>query len=114
MSRSSAVRKLHSAELRRLHPRGGILLFFDVQPITVKAYDGRRYTRARRLVLPARQKTRGRFYLFTTYEVNRGRIHWAFYPSKDAVCVCRFLRLVRRWYLGVAVRVVLDRDSPHP
>ena len=25
-------------------PRGAILAFFDVQPITVKAYGGRRYT----------------------------------------------------------------------
>jgi len=98
----------------RHRPRGGILLFFDVQPITVKAYGGRRYTRARRLVLPSRQKTRGRFYLFLTYEVNRGYIHWAFSASKDAACVCRFMRQVRRWYPGVAVWVVLDRDSPHP
>jgi len=98
----------------RHRPRGGVLLFFDVQPITVKAYGGRRYTRARRLVLPRPQKTRGRFYLFCCYEVNRGRVHWAFYPSKDAARVCRFMRRVRRWYPGVAVRVVLDRDSPHP
>jgi transposase len=98
----------------RHRPRGGVLLFFDAQPITVKAYGGRRYTRASRLVLSSRQKTRGRFYLFTTYAFNSGRTHWAFYPSKDATCVCRFLRRVRRWYPGVAVWVVLDRDSPHP
>jgi DDE superfamily endonuclease len=98
----------------RHRPRGGLLLFFDVQPITVKAYGGRRYTRARRLVRSSRQKTRGRFYLFTTYEVNGGRSHWAFYPSKDAACVGRFMRRVRRWYPAVAVWVVLDRDWPHP
>jgi len=98
----------------RHRPRGGVLLFFDVQPITVKAYGGRRYTRARRLVLARHQKIRGRFYLFTVYEVNRGRTHWAFYAAKDAACVCRFLRRVRRWYPGRAVCVVLDRDSPHP
>jgi len=98
----------------RHRPRGGVLLFFDVQPITVKAYGGRRYTTARRLVLPRAQKTRGRFYLFTTYEVNRGRAHWAFYPSKDAARVCQFMRRVRRWYPRAAVWVALDRDSPHP
>jgi DDE superfamily endonuclease len=66
------------------------------------------------LLLHARQKTRGRFYLFTTYEVNRGRTHWAFYPTKDAAQVCRFMRRVRRWYPRAAAWVVLDRDSPHP
>lgn len=45
----------------RHRPRHAILAFFDVQPITVKAYGGRRYTRAQRLVLPRDQKTRGRF-----------------------------------------------------
>jgi hypothetical protein len=98
----------------RHRPRRGVLLFVDVQPITVKAYGGRRYTRARRLVRAARQKTGGRFYLCCGYEVNRGRVHWAFYPSKGASCVCRFLRRVRRWYRGAAVWVVLDRDAPHP
>jgi len=98
----------------RHRPRGGVLLFFDVQPITVKAYGGRRYTRDRRLVLPRAQKTRGRFYLFTTYEVNHGRTHWAFYAGKDARRVCQFMRRVRRWYPRAAVWVALDRDSPHP
>ena len=45
--------------------RGSLLAFFDVQPITVKAYGGRRYTRAKELTLQAKQKTRGRFYLFS-------------------------------------------------
>ncbi len=95
-------------------PRRAILAFFDVQPITVKAYGGRRYTREKQLVLARNQKTRGRFYLFLLYEVNRGRIHWAFYPGKGAVYVCRFLRRVRRWYPRRPVRIALDRDSAHP
>jgi hypothetical protein len=100
--------------LWRHRPRGSRLLFFDVQPITVKAYGGRRYTSARRLVLPTPQKTRGRFYLFTAYEFNRGIVHWAYLPGKDAVQVCRFMRRVRRWYRGRSVRVALDRDPAHP
>ena len=48
-------------------PRHAVLAFFDVQPITVKAYGGRRYTTAKRLVLARDQKTRGRFYLFLLY-----------------------------------------------
>jgi hypothetical protein len=38
-----------------------VLVFFDVKVVPVKAYEGRRYTTARRLVLPRNQKTRGRF-----------------------------------------------------
>ncbi len=48
----------------RHRPRRAILAFFDVQPITVKAYGGRRYTTEKRLVLARHQKTRDRFYLF--------------------------------------------------
>lgn len=44
-------------------PRRGVLLFFDVQPIPVKADGGRRLTAARRLMLEKAQKTRGFFYL---------------------------------------------------
>lgn len=95
-------------------PRHAILAFFDVQPITVKAYGGRRYTRAQRLVLPRDQKTRGRFYLFLLYEVNRGLVHWAFFSGKGAVYVCRFLRRVRQWYPRGPVRIALDRDPAHP
>jgi hypothetical protein len=98
----------------RHRPRGGVLLFFDVQPITVKAHGGRRYTKPRRRVLARAQKTRGRFYLFTTYEVNRGRTHWAFSRSKGATQVCWFMRRVRRWYPRAEVCVAWDRDSPHP
>jgi DDE superfamily endonuclease len=95
-------------------PRRAVLAFFDVQPITVKAYGGRRYTRERRPVLARNQRTRGRFYLFLLYEVNRGLVHWAFYPGKGAVYVCRFLRRVRRWYPHRPVRIALDRDPAHP
>lgn len=100
--------------LWRHRRRGEILVFFDVQPITVKAYGGRRYTSARRLVLPAAQKIRGRFYLFLVYEVNRGMVHWAFLSSKDAAAVCGFMRRLRRWYPHQRVRVALDRDPAHP
>jgi DDE superfamily endonuclease len=95
-------------------PRGALLAYFDVQPITVKAYGGRRYTTAKRLVLQRNQKTRGRFYLFLLYEVNHGRVHWAFFPGKGAKYVCQFLRRVRRWYPRVSVRIALDRDPAHP
>jgi hypothetical protein len=98
----------------RHRPRGAILAFFDVQPITVKAYGGRRYTREERLVLARDQKTRGQFYLFLLYEVNRGLVHWSFYPGKGAEYVCRFLRRVRRWYPRQRVRIALDRDPAHP
>jgi hypothetical protein len=91
-----------------------VLLFFDVKPIAVKTYGGRLYTRQARPVLPRYQKTRGRFYLFATYEVNSGRAHWAYYAGKGAEYVCRFMRRVRRWYPWAAVWVVLDRDAPHP
>jgi len=90
------------------------LVFFDVKVVAVKSYGGRRYTTARRLVLPRKQKTRGKFYLFVLYEVNRGRCRWAFYPGKGAAYVGRFLRRVRRWYAGRSVWVVLDQDRPHP
>ena len=70
--------------------------------------------RAKRLVLQRNQKTRGRFYLFLLYEVNHGRVHWAFFPGKGAEYVCRFLRRVRRWYPRQPVRIALDRDPAHP
>lgn len=98
----------------RDRPHGAILAFFDIQPITVKAYGGRCYTTAKRLVLQRNQKTRGRFYLFLLYEVNHGRVHWAFFPGKGAAYVCRFLRRVRRWYPAQPVRIALDRDPAHP
>lgn len=105
------------ARLRRIWqhlPPGGALLFVDVQPIAVKAYGGRRYTSARRLVLESRQKTRGRFYLFALYDVGTGRVRWAFFPGKSSPYVCRFMRRIRRWYAGADVWVALDQDSAHP
>lgn len=105
------------ARIRRVWqhlPRGGVLLFFDVKPIAVKAHGGRRYTSARKLVLPLRQKTRGRFNLFLLYDVGSGRVHWAFRPAKDSVQVCWFMRQVRKWYPEGKVWVVLDQDSAHP
>lgn len=71
------------------------MVFFDIKPIAVKAYGGRRYTSAKRLVLERYQKTRGFFYLFALYDVKHGCVRWAFYPRKDAEHVCRFLRRVR-------------------
>jgi hypothetical protein len=91
-----------------------VLLFFDVKPVTVKAYGGRRYTREYHPVLERRQRTRGLFYLFLAYEVNTGRRRWAFFAHKDSDAVCRFMQQVRRWYADQPVWVVLDRDSPHP
>jgi hypothetical protein len=94
--------------------RGTRFAFFDVQPIAVKAYGGRRYTRADQLVLSAKQKTRGRFYLFLLYEPCSGRVRWAFYTGKGAEYVGRFLRRVRRWYPTGPMRLVLDQDPAHP
>jgi transposase len=110
--RRSILRRLKG--LWRHRRRGGVLAFFDVQPVTVKAYGGRRYTREAQLILPAKQKTRGRFYLFALYEVNRGRVRWAFYPGKGARHVCRFMRRVRRWYPTQPMRIALDQDPAHP
>jgi len=95
-------------------PPGGRLLFFDVKPVTVKAYGGARYTSELRLVLGRPQKTRGRFYLFLVYEVARGKVRWAYLPRKNSTYVCRFLRQVRRWYPRGAIWMALDQDSSHP
>ncbi len=93
---------------------GSLLAFFDVQPITVKAYGGRRYTREAQLLLSAKQKTRGRFYLFVLYEVNHGRTRWAFFAGKDARYVGQFMRRVRAWYPTESLRIALDQDPAHP
>jgi len=90
------------------------MIFFDIKPIAVKAYGGRRYTSAKRLVLERYQKTRGFFYLFAAYDLKHGRVRWAFYPSKDSKHVCRFMRRVRRWYPTQEVWVILDQDRAHP
>lgn len=89
-------------------------MFFDVQPITVKAYGGCRWTTEKELVLARDQKTRGRFYLFLIYEVNSGRARWMYLPKKNSRCVCRFMRQVRRWYPGQEIWVALDQDPAHP
>ena len=94
--------------------RGSLLAFFDVQPITVKAYGGRRYTREKQPILEAKQKTRGRFYLSLLYEVNHGRVHRAYFPGKGARYVCQFMRRVRRWYPTQPLRIALDQDPAHP
>ena len=95
-------------------PPNGVLLYFDEKPIAVKAYGGRRYTRAKRLILERAQKTRGLFYLFAAYEVNSGRRRWRFYPGKNSHYQCRFMEQLRRWYPHHAVWVALDRDGAHP
>ena len=91
-----------------------MLVFFDVKPVTVKAYGGRRFTSAKRLILERRQKTRGRFYLFALYAVQHGRVRWRYSHRKDSVRVCRFMQAVRRWYPDQPVWVVLDQDPAHP
>lgn len=91
-----------------------MLLFFDIQPITVKAYGGRRWTSAQQVVLAKHQKTRGRFYLFLLYEVNRARLHWKYLAGKSAREVCQFMRQVRRWYPEEEVWMALDQDPAHP
>jgi transposase len=95
-------------------PKDGVLLFFDVKPVFVKAYGGCRYTSAPRLVLPKPQRTRGHFYLFGAYDVATGRRRWAFMEGKSTPYVCRFMRVVRRWYPTQQVWVVLDQERAHP
>ena len=94
-------------------PPNAVLVFFDVKPVTVKAYGGRRWS-AQRLVLRKYQKTRGRFYLFALYDVRHGRVRWRYYHSKDSTAVCRFMWQMRRWYPKTDVWVVLDQDRAHP
>jgi transposase len=90
------------------------LLFFDEQPIAVKAYGGWRYTAAPRLILERAQKTRGLFYWFAVYEVNTGRRRWAFYDHKRSAEISLFMEQIRRWYPEQPVWIALDRDSTHP
>ena len=104
----------HLRWLWRHLPPKGVLLFFDVQPIAVKAYGGRRYTSAPQLVLARAQHIRGRFYLFLAYDVGSGRSRWAYFPRKSAEEVCHFMQQVRRWYPDQAVWIALDQDPAHP
>ncbi len=94
-------------------PSDGVLIFFDVKPVTVKAYGGRRWS-GHHLILRKYQKTRGRFYLFALYDAKHGRVRWRYYHAKDSVAVCRFMRQVRKWYPDLTVGVVLDQDRAHP
>jgi transposase len=95
-------------------PPGGRLLFFDVKPIAVKAYGGRRYTSTQRLVLARDQKMRGFFYLFVCYDAVSGQVHWMMLPGKGTQQVCQFMRQVRRWYPDQPLWVALDQDRAHP
>jgi hypothetical protein len=95
-------------------PRRGVVLCFDVQPIPVKAYGGRRLTSAKRLVLEKAQKTHGFCSLFAADEVNTGRRRWAFYDGKSSEPVCRVMKQRHRWCPDQPVWGVLDRDSPPP
>ena len=89
-------------------------MFFDVKPIFVKAYGGRRYTREKRLVLPLRQKTRGKFYLFLLYDESTGQVRWKYLDGKGSEYVCHFMKQVRCWYEAKDVWLALDQDSLHP
>jgi transposase len=89
-------------------------VFFDVKPVIVKAYGGRRFTSKRRLILERRQKTRGRFYLFAVYDVKTGRIHWRYYHRKSSKQVSLFMHQIRGWYQSNEVWIVLDQDPAHP
>lgn len=95
-------------------PSDGVLLFFDVQPIAVKAYGGQRFSSAERLVLESRQKTRGYFHLFATYAVRSGRVYWRYEHGKSSDHVIRFMEQVRRWFPTQEVWIVLDQDPAHP
>jgi hypothetical protein len=99
--------------LWQYRPHGSVLLFFDVKPVAIKAYGGRRYSK-KRLVLSGSQKTHGLIYLFVAYEYNSGRRLWGFYPGKSSRYVCRFLKKIRSRYGKRELRLALDRDSPHP
>jgi hypothetical protein len=94
-------------------PPEGLLVFFDVKPVTVKAYGGRRFG-SKRLILERYQKTRGRYYLFALYAVKEGRVRWRYYHGKSSKQVCQFMRQIRRWYPAELVWVVLDQDPAHP
>jgi hypothetical protein len=91
-----------------------VLLFFGVQPITVKAYGGRCCATARRLVLARRQWPRGRFALLAFYEVNTGRVRWPFATTKDTAAICALMWRTRRWYPVHEVWIGLGQDPAHP
>jgi hypothetical protein len=105
------------ARIRRIWrqlPRQGRLLCFDVKPVAVTAYGGRRYTAAKKLVLSRAQKTRGLFYWFVAYDAIQGRVYGGFFPGKSARYVCQFMRRLRRWFPDQPLWVALDHDRAHP
>jgi len=89
-------------------------LFFDVKPVFIKAYGGRRWTSQDELVLPKQQPTRGKFYLSLAYNVRTGQRHWALMDGKATPFVCQLMRLIRRRCEGQEVWVGLDQDRAHP
>ena len=95
-------------------PANGVMLFFDVKPVYIKAYGGHLWTDKERVILPKQQRTRGKFYLFLAYDVRAGRRRWAFYDGKATPFVCAFMHLVRHWYPKEEVWVMLDQDRSHP
>jgi transposase len=92
-----------------------MVLFMDEKgPITVKRYAGSLWTTAKRVVLRKYQKTRGKFYLFSAYELYGGRVRWRFYERSRSDEVIAFMRQIRRWYPHQYILVILDQDTTHP
>ncbi len=69
---------------------------------------------AKELILPRRQKSRGKFYLFAVYEVDSGRIRWAYVSGKSSEYVGRFIHKVRRWHPEQQWWIALDQQRSHP
>lgn len=65
-------------------------------------------------MLARNQKTRGRFYLFVSYDAVSGKAHWMFLPGKGTPYVQQFMRRLRHWYPDAAIWVALDQDRAHP
>ena len=65
-------------------------------------------------MLPLNQKTPGRFYLFVSYDVGSGQVHWRFLPGKGAKYVAQFLHHLRREYPDAAIWIALAQDRAHP
>lgn len=95
-------------------PADGALVFFDVKPITVKAYGGRRFTAEKRPRLDRKQKTRGMMYLFLSYDLRSGKTLWAFLSKKNAASVALFMQKLRRHYGALRLWIALDQDRAHP
>ena len=92
-----------------------VVLFMDEKgPITIKRYGGSVWTTAKQVVLPKYQKTHGKFYLFSTYELFTGRMRWRYYDRSRSVEFIEFMREIRRWYPYQYLLVVLDQDTTHP